>query len=92
MWFTRFSDSASAYEIEYGYWIPGTAKDALLGVFLFGQEDEVMRVFANVTTQLGGSSEIEKRSPQSSAKRFSWGLLHDQVTVSVTRPDWPVWS
>lgn len=20
------------------------------------------------------------------------GLLHDQVTVSVTRPDWPVWS
>jgi hypothetical protein len=21
-----------------------------------------------------------------------WGLLHDQVTVSVTRPDWPVWS
>jgi len=22
----------------------------------------------------------------------AWGLLHDQVTVSVTRPDWPVWS
>ncbi|GAB4957652.1 hypothetical protein MAHJHV54_48520 [Mycobacterium avium subsp. hominissuis] len=21
-----------------------------------------------------------------------WGLLHDQVTVSVTRPGWPVWS
>lgn len=21
-----------------------------------------------------------------------WGLLHEQVTVSVTRPDWPVWS
>jgi hypothetical protein len=20
------------------------------------------------------------------------GLLHDQVTVAVTRPDWPVWS
>jgi hypothetical protein len=20
------------------------------------------------------------------------GLLHDQVTVTVTRPDWPVWS
>ena len=20
------------------------------------------------------------------------GLLHDQVTVSVTRPEWPVWS
>ncbi|MDA4084938.1 hypothetical protein [Mycolicibacterium hassiacum] len=20
------------------------------------------------------------------------GLLHEQVTVSVTRPDWPVWS
>ena len=23
---------------------------------------------------------------------LSLGLLHDQVTVSVTRPDWPVWS
>ena len=28
-----------------------------------------------------GSDRIERR-----------GLLHDQVTVSVTRPDWPVWS
>jgi len=24
--------------------------------------------------------------------RYSSGLLHDHVTVSVTRPDWPVWS
>lgn len=24
--------------------------------------------------------------------QIKMGLLHDQVTVSVTRPDWPVWS
>ncbi|MCV7009498.1 hypothetical protein [Mycobacterium gordonae] len=27
-----------------------------------------------------------------SAVSWQMGLLHDQVTVSVTRPDWPVWS
>jgi hypothetical protein len=26
------------------------------------------------------------------AERVQTGLLHEQVTVSVTRPDWPVWS
>jgi len=26
------------------------------------------------------------------AHQHHLGLLHDQVTVSVTRPDWPVWS
>jgi len=28
----------------------------------------------------------------SAATALRVGLLHDQVTVSVTRPDWPVWS
>ena len=29
---------------------------------------------------------------RSMAMVWRLGLLHDQVTVSVTRPDWPVWS
>ncbi|MDV3219773.1 hypothetical protein LE977_25780 [Mycobacterium avium] len=32
----------------------------------------------------------QRRSSKVTPKRE--GLLHDQVTVSVTRPDWPVWS
>ncbi|TMS54809.1 hypothetical protein [Mycobacterium sp. DBP42] len=28
----------------------------------------------------------------SNTHRTRMGLLHDQVTVAVTRPDWPVWS
>ncbi|CAJ1505297.1 hypothetical protein [[Mycobacterium] burgundiense] len=55
MWFTRFSDSASAYEIEYGYWIPGSARDALLAIFLLGQEDELIEAIATVTSAAASS-------------------------------------
>ncbi|WP_409431542.1 DUF899 family protein [Mycobacterium sp. SMC-16] len=30
--------------------------------------------------------------PDGAVRLLDMGLLHDQVTVSVTRPDWPVWS
>ncbi|GAT04203.1 type III restriction-modification system restriction subunit [Mycolicibacterium fortuitum subsp. acetamidolyticum] len=48
--------------------------------------DAVVDVFAGQPKHEGISYRIDpgKTSPS--------GLLHDQVTVSVTRPDWPVWS
>ncbi len=35
---------------------------------------------------------VEAFISQATARLEGMGLLHDQVTVSVTRPDWPVWS
>jgi hypothetical protein len=34
----------------------------------------------------------QKRKSRCNASKDLSGLLHDQVTVVVTRPDWPVWS
>lgn len=36
LWFSRINRYFPGYEIPYGYWVPGNAKDALLGVFLLG--------------------------------------------------------
>jgi hypothetical protein len=38
LWFSRIDFYKPAYEIPYGYWIPGNAKDALMAVFLHGAE------------------------------------------------------
>ena len=32
------------------------------------------------------------RTYHAQREMFNTGLVHGQVTVSVTRPDWPVWS
>lgn len=38
IWFSRFGDTHPGYEMEYGYWIPGDAKEALAAVYLFGTD------------------------------------------------------
>jgi hypothetical protein len=41
--FSRLADQNNiAYEMAYGYWIPGNARDALLAIFLRGRMDEVV--------------------------------------------------
>jgi hypothetical protein len=39
LWFSRIDRFFPAYEIPYGYWIPGDARDALMAVFLVGDDD-----------------------------------------------------
>ena len=38
LWFSLIDRNMPGYEIPYGYWIPGNAKDALMAVFLLGGE------------------------------------------------------
>ncbi|MEF9468516.1 hypothetical protein M5F49_14595 [Mycobacteroides abscessus] len=67
--------------------------------------DAVMQAIADAITTIENSADMPRtkrqieaitgRSHDAVARAFvqdRMGLLHDQVTVSVTRPDWPVWS
>jgi hypothetical protein len=38
LWFSWIDRYMPGYEIPYGYWVPGNAKDALMAVFLLGGE------------------------------------------------------
>lgn len=45
-YFSRLADqNNTAYEIAYGYWIPGAARDALLAVFVRGELDALKECF-----------------------------------------------
>lgn len=51
----------------------------------------------NVTPASASTPSVRARllpttMPANRPSHMSSGLLHDQVTVSVARPDWPVWS
>jgi hypothetical protein len=49
LYFSRLADqNNTAYEYAYGYWIPGSARDALLAIFLRGRMDEVMEALRAV--------------------------------------------
>jgi hypothetical protein len=46
LYFSRLAGQYNtAYEMAYGYWIPGNARDALLAIFLLGQMDEVLEAW-----------------------------------------------
>jgi len=36
LWFSRMDSYFPGYEMPYGYWIPGNAKEALMAIFLLG--------------------------------------------------------
>lgn len=45
LYFSRLAGQTNiAYEMSYGYWIPGNARDALLAIFLVGQMDAITEV------------------------------------------------
>jgi len=54
------------------------------GQDILGAEISATGVLATVYTPRPDDPDIDEDNRK--------GLLHDQVTVSVTRPDWPVWS
>ncbi|MGV0853039.1 hypothetical protein [Mycolicibacterium phlei] len=60
LWFSRIDRYFPAYEVPYGYWIPGDATEALLAIFLVGDDDfwrdEMTRVHALFTKMLESRS------------------------------------
>lgn len=40
-YFSRPADAHPGYDMEYGYWVPGNARDALLGIFVRGRQEDV---------------------------------------------------
>lgn len=51
--FSRLADQANtAYEMAYGYWIPGDAREALLAIFLLGSRDAFAEALRTLNTKL----------------------------------------
>lgn len=48
LWFSRIAEQGRplGYEAAYGYWIPGSAQEALVAVFLFGNDTAELLVHA----------------------------------------------
>jgi hypothetical protein len=52
LYFSRLPDQNNiAYEMAYGYWIPGRGKDALLAIFLTGPLEEVSKALKDAQSQ-----------------------------------------
>ena len=76
---------------EYLRWVPQPRLDGIALLSAQTRERTYVLFFDRSDCSTVGESEAEEGAGFMRLDSET-GLLHDQVTVSVTRPDWPVWS
>ncbi|MDP7724188.1 DEAD/DEAH box helicase [Mycobacterium sp. TY814] len=80
---------------QHGYRLPDDVQQIVDGYYVrpdFAYHTDGMSVAIFIDGPIHDTAHQHEKDQQAQVRLEDEGLLHDQVTVSVTRPDWPVWS